>query len=426
MKKNLLFSLVLLFYFLNTNVSFSNDNIVVPQIVNESETENTVLISDKYSISEQDGKFAIIDVNTGKNKLGVLAESIELFDNELPNEYKIKFRNESTGKLLTAYFNTQTEQILITNYNEIYLQSDYLKVKEDTKFGLITKDGHTILMPIFDKVSIFKQDEKEYIYTKSNGQSKLYTIAGEEIPEEELYTISYDGIYAIAADLKSEFKKIVLENKKSSFLSNFINSTQQSEIEEQINDISEVKQDIEEKIEESNQTLENLEQEIVDEVTDVIQENTTELNNTVEEIIEDITNTQKILVGKKYYIIKEKDGLIGLTTEENQEILPIEYDRVNITNLKNPIVLAYKGEELIAFDLLGNVIGQKKNDLIETYSKNKTYTFNQTDNGWDLDCESKSLGLLEFDGTKYKFNKYKFSLNNYNRLIDIFTALHNN
>ena len=119
MKKNLLFSLVLLFYFLNTNVSFSNDNIVVPQIVNETETENTVLISDKYSISEQDGKFAIIDVNTGKNKLGVLAESIELFDNELPNEYKIKFRNESTGKLLTAYFNTQTEQILITNYNEI-------------------------------------------------------------------------------------------------------------------------------------------------------------------------------------------------------------------------------------------------------------------------------------------------------------------
>ena len=116
MKKSLLFSLVILSYLLNANISFSEDNIVVPEIIKEKEVENILPISDKYNISELDGKYTIIDTNTGKNKLGVLAESIELFDDEFSNEYKIKFKNESTNTILTGYFNAETGQTLITNY----------------------------------------------------------------------------------------------------------------------------------------------------------------------------------------------------------------------------------------------------------------------------------------------------------------------
>ena len=222
MKKNLLFSLVILSYLLSSNISLSEENIVVPEMINESQEENAVLISDKYTISEQDGKYAIIDTKTGKNKLGILAESIELFDEEKQNEYKIKFRNDSTNKLLTAYFNVDTDQILITNYEEMYLNGDFIKVKEDTKFGLINKDGHTILMPIFDKLNLFIQDNKEYIYTKLNNKSNIYTVDGKIIPEEDLYSISYDGVYAIAADLKPLFKKYAIQNKKSNYLKSIV------------------------------------------------------------------------------------------------------------------------------------------------------------------------------------------------------------
>ena len=405
MKKHLLFSLVILSYLLNANISLSQENIVVPEMINETQEENVVLISDKYTISEQDGKFAIVDVSTGKNKLGILAESIELFDEDKQNEYKIKFRNDSTNKLLTGYFNTDTDQILITNYDEMFLNGDLIKVKEDSKFGLINKDGHTILMPIFDKLNLFTQENKQYIYTKLNNKSSVYTIDGNIIPEEDLYSISYDGVYAIAADLKPVFKKYAIENKKSNYLKS-------------------IGYQVEEVKAPDNVQVASVVENVID--TELKENVTEEVNNIKEEIQQDSANTKTILIGKKHYIIKEIDGLLGLYTIDGKEILPITYNKLSITNLKNPIILAENDEELSAFNISGKLIGNKTNDLISTYRFGKTYIYKQNENVWNLLSKDKLIGTLEFVGEDYKFTKSKYNLFRYNRLNDIFMALNNN
>ena len=404
MKKGLLFSLVICCYLLNSNLSFSEDNIIVPEMINERKIENVLSISDKYIISEQDGKYAIIDINTGKNKLGLWAENIELFDTESPNDYKIKFKNESTDTILTGYFNPLTEQTLITNYNEIYLLGDYLKVKEDTKYGLINKDGKTILMPIFDRINIFTQNDKEYISAKINGKSKIYSTDGNLIPEEDLYTISYDGVYAIAADLKPEFKKYVIKTRKSNYLFNIGYQVEEVEAPKDVQVASVVENIVE---------------------TELKEKTVDDINKLTEDIQEEV-NTKTILVGKKYFIIKEKNDLLGLYTEKDKEILPIEYNRLSITNLKNPIILADKENELYAFNLSGKLIGKKSNNEVETYRFGKTYQYIQNENGWNLESSGKQIGKLEFDGVEYKFIKTKFNPFSYNRLNDIFIALNKN
>ena len=405
MKKNLLFSLVILSFLLNANISLSEDNIVVPEIIREKEVENILSISDKYNISEIDGKFAIIETNTGKNKLGVLAESIEHFDDDLSNEYKIKFKNESTNTMLTGYFNAETGQTLITNYNEIYLLGDYLKVKEDTKYGLIDKDGKTILMPIFDRVNLFTQDEEQYITAKINGKNKIYSIDGKEIPEDKLYTISYDGVYAIAADLKPEFKKYVIKTRKSNYLSSIGYQVEEVEAPKDVQVAAIVE----------NVTDTELKDKTVDDINKIIEE---------EQIQE--FETKSVLIGKKQFVIKKVNDKLGFYTDKDKEILPIEYNKLGITNLKNPIILAETDDELCAYSLSGRLIGKKADGKIETYRFGRTYSYIQDDNGWNIESAGKLIGKLEYDGVEYKFTKNKYNPFRYNRLNDIFMALNNN
>lgn len=403
MKKSLLLTFLVIFYFLGSNASYSN--IEATSLDNENKIEKNILIStQKYNVVEQDGQYAILDSKTGKNKLGLLADKIELFDDEFENEYKITLKNTHNNSTLTGYFNSTTDQVFITNYNEMYLLGEYLKVKSGDKYGLIDKTGRSILMPIFDRVGIYTLDGKDYLSVKMNGKNKLYSTDGKLIPEEELYTISYDGVYAIASDLKPEFKKYVIKTRKSNYLSG---------VGYQVEEVSAPK-DVEVASVVENVVDSDLKEKVVDKVDKI-----------AEEVQEEI-NTKEILVGKKHYIIKESSNLLGFYTEDNKEILPIEYNKLSITNLKNPIILAETDAEINAYNLSGKLIGKKVNKIVETYRFGKTYTYTQTENGWDIVSGKKTIGKLEYDGVEYKFTKNKFNLFKYNRLNDIFMALNNN
>lgn len=403
MKKSLLLSLVVLFYFLGNNASFSNEEAISLDDTNNVEAK-IVITTDKYKVVEQEGKYLILDTKSYKNKLGIIADNIELFDDEFENEYKITFKNKTNDENLTGYLNTTTNQVFITNYNEMFLLGDYLKVKSGDKYGLIDKEGHTILMPIFDRVGIYTQDKTDYLSVKINGKNKLYSTDGKLIPEEDLYTISYDGVYAIAADLKPEFKKYVIKKRKSSYLSNVGYQVEEVEAPDDVQ-------------------VASITENVVD--TDLKEKPIDNVNKITEEVQTEI-NTKEVLVGKNHYIIKESNNLLGFYTEKDKEILPIAYNKLSITNLKNPIILAETENEICAYNLSGKLIGTKVDNSIETYRFGKTYSYIQNENGWDIQSTGKQIGTLEYDGVEYKFTKNKFNPFRYNRLNDIFMALNNN
>lgn len=392
MKKSILFSLLVCGYLFSNNVSFSEE-IVIPDL-KEQKTESTVSASEvlatkNLSIVEIDGKYTIVDNKTQKNKLGMMAESIELFDDEFENEYKIKLKNEKSNSIITGYFNSETEDIIITNYSDMFLLGKYLKVKSGKKYGLIDKTGNTILMPIFDRVSLYTQDGKDYISTKINGKNKLYYTTGKLIPDEELYTVSNNGVYAIATDLKPEFKKYVLKARNANYLTN--SAYEVEEIEGP-----------------SNVQIAAIEQ------------NTIEIKPKEKEV-----DSKNILIGKNEYVVVKSGSNVGLTNIDGEEILPVEFDKLNITNLKNPILVTKKNGAISAFNIKGKILAEQVYDKINIYKYGKLYSYTKSDDNWILKSNNKKIGTLTVNDDGYTFVKDKYNLFSYKKVNDLFMDIIN-
>lgn len=389
MKKSLLFSLVVICCLINFNYAQAEDIIIVPD-VETTKAENIIFSSEKYKITEENGQYAIIDAKTNKNKIGMLAESVELFDDEFENEYKLMFRNKSSNKLIAGYYNTETDNLLVTNYDDISLLNNYLKVKNGDKYGLIDKNGNVILMPIFDRVSIYTQDGKDYLSVKINGKNKLYYSTGKLIPEEELYSVSYDGIYAITADLKPEFKKYVVKARNANYLTN------------SVYEVKEVVENAEVEIP-KNVQIASVEQNVVD-TTPKVKSN----------------DTKSIMLGKKQYIVVNDDLKIGLEDLYGNQIIPTIYNRMEITNLKNPVIITKRNNAITAFDVKGKVLAEQVYDKINIYKYGKLYSYTETENGWILKSNNKEIGTLTKIGDDYTFTKNSFNLFNYKKVNDLF------
>lgn len=393
MKKSILFSLVTICYLLNCSYSIAEEEIVIPQMTTikteTPEIENVVINSEKFKIVEIDGQYSLIDAKTGKDKIGMFAENIELFDDEFENEYKITLRNKSANSLITGYFNSETDKLFITNYSDMYLLGKYLKVKSGKKFGLIDKNGNTILMPIFDRISLYTQDKKDYISAKINGKNKLYYTTGKLIPEEELYSVSNEGVYAIASDLKPEFKKYVLKARNANYLSNSAYEVEEIEVP-------------------SNVQIAAIEQ------------NTIEIKPKEKEI-----ESKNILIGKNEYVVVKNGSKVGLTDINGDEIIPVEYDKLNITDLKNPVLITKRNGVVSAFNIKGKVLAEQVYNKINIYKYGKLYSYTKSDDSWLLKSNNKKIGTLTINEDGYTFTKEKYNLFSYKKVNDLFIDIIN-
>lgn len=403
MKKYLLFSLVVASCFFSCNFSSAEEEIITSNADN-SKTENIIFSSEKYKIIEENGKFAIIDTKTNKNKIGMLAESIELFDDEFENEYKLKLRNTSTNNLIIGYYNTETDNLLITPYEDMSLLGDYLKVKSNNKYGLIDKNGKTLLMPMYDRVGTYTQDGKEYLSAKINGKNHLYYKTGELIPEDELYSVSYDGIYAITTDIKPELKKYLIKTKSASYLTNSKPKVEEAE-EVEKTEAAESAANIDEinKLE----PTENIQ-------TAAIEENVVNDNQQTDNI-----DKKNILLNKKEYIVVNDGSKIGLTDIKGKEIIPTVYEKMNIIQQRNPIILTKANGKIYVFDIKGKLLAEENNGKVNIYKYGKLYTYTSEDDQYVLKSNDKKIGTLKINDSDYIFVKQNFNLLNYKKINDM-------
>ena len=112
------------------------------------------------------------------------------------NEYKLIKDNKA------GYINLVSKSTFLTPYDDISVTGDYVKIKNDGKYGLVDKSGNVLLPPSFQSVNVIKSDGKEYLTGKVEGKYRFYQNTGKLIPEEELYTITPTKEYLLANDLR--------------------------------------------------------------------------------------------------------------------------------------------------------------------------------------------------------------------------------
>ena len=401
MKKKTMFLILLLLCFANSyNYAYSIETknsdyeIIqsdIPEEINNNKesTIDSIFETDKVKILKVKNKYAIYDKESNSLILEPIIDEITSFNE---NEYKIK-----VGKLI-GYVNIETKNNFMTNYDNIYLFGKYLKTKKLDKYGLIDKDGNVILKPIYDRVGVLYNENKEYISGKYDGKYRLYQNTGRLIPEEELYIISNDSYYLLAQNLKPELKKYRYNNST-------IYQKVESSKENMIYEIEEIK--LPEKVKAAAIKKDVIEDDIE--------------NNSID------TEKEIFTVNNKQYILIKKDEKYGINTLKGKEIVPVRYDEIIPTkpckHYKQPVFLTIREGIYSQYSSKGQLLAEQVYDKINIYKFGQLYTYTNENGFWNLRCNGKLIGQLTIENGNYKYTKTKFHLFGIHKINELFISI---
>lgn len=353
-------------------------------------------ILDEYeniSVIRQNNKIGIFDKNTNSFIIEPIIDSLTYWND---TEWKINVSN------LVGYINIANKTNFLTNNDELFLLDKYIKIKKDGKYGLIDKHANVILKPIYQKVGIVKTDSEEYISGKLEGKYKLFYNTGKLIPEEDLYKFGDDNDYALAKDLRPEFKKYKVNNAVV-----YQKLVQEPEAAEKY--VYEV-QGIEIP---ANVKVASIEKHIA--------------NNEIKPIENSNINRELLNVEKNTLILVKNEDKYGLKNKNEKEILPAEFQNLNIIkpceHYSKPIILAQRNNVHSVYDLKGKLLAEEVYDKFNIYKYGKLYTYKKEDGKFILKCNGKEIGYLVIEDDGYKFTKTRFSLINPHKINELLISL---
>ena len=128
------------------------------------------------------------------------------------NKENTEFVYTYNGK--KGYINKDTNFGFITEYDNILPLANYLLVKQNNKFGLISKNGEVILKPDFQKINLESSNGINYFEAKQNGKYKMFYNDGKSMSLDDVFTLSQNTTILLANDLRPEFREVIEENVK--------------------------------------------------------------------------------------------------------------------------------------------------------------------------------------------------------------------
>lgn len=300
-----------------------------PEIIEKS-LENTVKVEAKYFSCLNDNKWGIID-ETGNQIIPCeYDEMIQMPDSSKDificyydvdynsNQYKTKVLNKEDKEILTGY--EQVEGIMNTAGGEsMWYESNVLKFKKDEKIGLIDFSGKVVLQANYDDIKALDSVRNRLIITKENKRGLVDT-AGNIIVDT-----NYDDIIGELTSSKTGY--ITVLESEGNKLYGYISSNGDKRIDPQYNEIS---------------------------------------------IISDIKDPNKIL------LVVKKEDKYGIVDEQNNQILPIEFEEIDGLFTNNMFVckkdskwgiVNSNNEVIIDYNYLSCVINSKC--IIVRSSKNE-------------------------------------------------------
>ncbi|MBQ4122696.1 WG repeat-containing protein [bacterium] len=296
--------------------------------------------------------------------------------------------------------NEKTTKINVINQTEniktISKLGEYLKIEVNGKYGLIDKDGNTILAPVFQKISIIDFDGEKCFAAKADGKYRVYYNTGKLIPEEKLYSVVQNTSILEQEEITPQYtaiierKEVVYTPIKIPFKSFITDNLKKSGFIYEIKEIPIIK-------------VKNTgEQQSIEKLTNF------DLN-------EALSNSKNIftLDNKQFYILNENDK-IGISTASKETIVPAKYDSFAVKTphklFKTPVFLMNDNGIKSIYDLKGNLLAEQVYNKINVYRNGNLYTF-QVEEGKGILRENKNiLGYMTKDGDEYKYTSEKFTL----------------
>ncbi len=170
----------------------------------------TVFKDNKWGVIDSDGEIVIdpayeemIIIPDSKKDVFVCTYDV----NYETGEYKTKALNSQNSEIFTEYEQIETIQNSDVS-NNLWYESNVLKVKKNGKYGLINLDGKQILNTDYDEISAISGIENS-LKTKKDGKYGIVNTAGTTIIQNK-----YDDITNLGKDDKSGF---IVKNEEGKF-----------------------------------------------------------------------------------------------------------------------------------------------------------------------------------------------------------------
>ncbi len=300
----------------------------------------TITESDaKYFVYMHDSKYGVIDKD-GK----VLVEP-NYVSVEIPNPTTDIFICKSGENENSIALNSSNQQIL-TKFEDIEairipLSSDYvpyeksvLKYKSGDQYGITDFNGNILVDPLYEEINAISYKEG-YLICKSEGKIGVLNIKGSKVIEPKYYSVNADGFY----NEETKYERagfIVIERTDDGYKYGYANSKGKIMVDAIYSNLNRIT-DLDNQNDVYLISLQNGKYGLIKNRQILMQ-------NEYDNI--DFNRSNKIL-------LVEKDSKFGIYSIDGKEILPIEYDSIEIGGT---YLNSFKNGNSVVYDLKGKQV----------------------------------------------------------------------
>lgn len=289
------------------------------KVINQKnkEYEITKVNSYNYFVLKHEGKYGVIDKN------GNIILDSKYDEIKIPNPEKPLFICSESGN--TVVFNDKKEEILNGYDNieairlkniasDLMYEKSVLKYKKDGKYGLVNFEGKQLTKAIYDELDSLPYKEGELL-VKQNEKYGVINIKGKKLVNIEYEQISVDGYYT-ESDQYKYAGYIVSIKTEDGYRYGYINNKGKEILKTEYNQIERVNEN--EDKDNSYLICSKNGQFGVNRNQDTI------IDNEFQSITYDENN--------KVFVV-EKSKKYGIRNIEGKEIVPVEYNQIDITGI---------------------------------------------------------------------------------------------
>ncbi|MBR3134198.1 MAG: WG repeat-containing protein [Clostridia bacterium] len=351
------------------NTSKSN-SVSILEITEDQMNYYKIKKEDKYGVIDKNGKVVIepkfidIEIPNPTKDLFLCTDSTDI------NNIEWKAYNAENNQILTEYKSVEAIEINQLSSNIPY-EKTVLKYKDGNLYGLIDFDGNKIIQAQFEDIQNI--DYKEgYLKIKKDGAYGVVTIEGKRIIQPEFNDVMSDGYY----NEKTKYSKagFLLQIKSDEgYKYGYANLDGKEVIDTTFSELSRIIEIEDEKdvyfistVNGKKGLIKNGKQIIENELDDISYDSITKL------------------------LVVEKNASYGIKDLDGKQILPIEYDSINIGG---DYINANNGEEREVFDTNGNKLDTKNSSHLKV-SKNYSIIIDEN-NYYNIEDSSNNILLKD-------------------------------
>lgn len=357
MKKKYIIAIILLVLIIVAVASY----FIYTNIVKEGRKYEIEQIEEfNYLVLRQGENYGVID-RSGNTVINAEYSNVIIPNPEKPvficiNQESTEVKNEKNENILTQFQNVNA--IRLKNIaSSLMCEKSVLTYERDGKIGLINLEGKEISKPVYDSIDALPYKEGELL-VKQNDKFGVINIKGNELVKAEYDQIAVDG-YFVENEGYKYAGYIVSETTENGYRYGYVDINGKLVIETEYNDLSRIAN-----IKKNDEVYLLVAK---DGRYGVLKNGTQLIPNEYQSIQYDETND--------IYVV-EKNKKYGVLSSEGKELIPVQYNEIDITGM---FIYATTDDKTEVFDKEGKLTNWSSNiSILETENENYNIEINNT------------------------------------------------